>query len=196
MEGTVLEGRFELVFEAKYGNDWANAFRRGEYDICQGGWSGAAWDPGYMLMAYLSAAYMYSAAWDTNSHLLQISVPGVAANGAPTNNPDDVFTSTMPVYNWWYYLNTLWASGALDEDFRLVIIAALEQEVLLQYYTVPYSYSSSASLISYQVDYITYEYNTFMGYGGIQYMTYNYDDAAWAEFVAANADSDGLLNYK
>ena len=54
---------------------------------------------------------------------------------------------------------------------------------------------SGASLISFKADYITYEYNTFMAYGGIQYMTYNYDDAEWAEFVAENAVA-GELNYK
>jgi hypothetical protein len=49
--------------------------------------------------------------------------------------------------------------------------------------------------MSYQVDYVTYEYNTFMGYGGIQYMTYNYSDAEWVDYVAANANN-GELNYK
>jgi hypothetical protein len=47
--------------------------------------------------------------------------------------------------------------------------------------------------MSYQTDYITYEYNTFMGYGGVKYMTYNFDDAAWeAEIAKVN----GQLNYK
>ena len=66
------------------------------------------------------------------------------------------------------------------------MIAALEKEVLSQYFTVPISYSFGASLISYQVDYITYEYNTFNSYGGIQYMTYNYTDNQWAEYLKNN----------
>jgi hypothetical protein len=56
-------------------------------------------------------------------------------------------------------------------------------------------YSFGASLISYKTDYITYEYNTFMGYGGTQYMTYNYTDAEWTAWVAANSEN-GELNYK
>ena len=32
-----------------------------------------------------------------------------------------------------------------------------------------------------------------MGRGGIKYMTYNYDDAEWAKFVA---DNNGTLNYE
>ena len=45
----------------------------------------------------------------------------------------------------------------------------LEKAILGEYYTVPVSYSFGASLISYQVDYVTYEYNTFMEYGEIRW---------------------------
>ena len=46
---------------------------------------------------------------------------------------------------------------------------------------------------SYKVDYTTYEYNTFMGYGGIRYMSYNYDNYEWAKVVKKNK---GQLDYK
>ncbi len=71
--------------------------------------------------------------------------------------------------------------------------AALEKEVLKVYYTVPLYNNFSASLLSYKVDYVTYEYNTFLGYGGVRYMTYNYTDAEWAKVIAEN---NGELNYK
>ena len=83
----------------------------------------------------------------------------------------------------------------MDQEFRLELIAALENVILSKYYSVPVTYEFSASLISFQTDYITYEYNTFMGYGGIQYMTYNYSDAEWVDYVAENAVI-GELNYK
>ena len=195
MKGTKLEGKFELEFNASFGSKWADDFRAGAYDICQGGWTGAAWDPGYFLLAYLSPDYMYSAAWDTSAHMLEVTMHGVDADGVPTNNAEDTYTAEHSLADWYDLLNDDWQSGALDEDFRLELIAALEKEILLQYYTVPVTYSFGASLISFKADYITYEYNTFMAYGGIQYMTYNYDDAEWAEFVAENAVA-GELNYK
>jgi hypothetical protein len=40
--------------------------------------------------------------------------------------------------------------------------------------------------MSYKHEYITREYNTFMGYGGLRYMTYNYNDEDWTEYVAKN----------
>ena len=188
-KGTPLEGRLEMVLEDK-GTNWANDFRGGAYDICAGGWNGAAWDPGYFLLAYLSPDYMYSAAWDTSAAMMTFTMKGVGENG------EDI-TETMSLIDWYNCLNGQgaydWSSNALEESQRLQLIAALEKEVLSVYYSVPLENSFSASMLSYKVDYITYEYNTFMGYGGLKYMTYNYDDADWAALVAAQNNE---LDYK
>lgn len=195
MAGTKLEGKFELEFNASFGTTWANDFRAGAYDICQGGWTGAAWDPGYFLLAYLSPDYMYSASWDTSSEEMTFTMKGVNEDGEATNVATDTYEATMALLDWYDLLNGDWASGVLNEEFRLDLIAALEKAVLSKYYSVPVTYEFSASLMGFKTDYITYEYNTFMAYGGIQYMTYNYDDAAWADYVAKNA-VNGELNYK
>ena len=195
MKGTKLEGKFELEFNASFGTEWSNDFRAGAYDVCQGGWEGAAWDPGYFLLAYLNPSYMFSKAWDTSSHMMNFTINGVNAEGVATNVAEDSYTAEHDLLTWYALLNNDWQSGVLNEEFRLTLIAALEQEILTQYYSVPLTNWFDASLISYQADYITYEYNTFMGYGGIQYMTYNYDDAEWAAYVAENAVG-GQLNYK
>jgi hypothetical protein len=151
-------------------------------------------------MAYCSPDYMYSAAWDTSKHMVTVTVHGITPNGQITNNPDDVFTATLPLFvdgenDWWGLLNGPLQQGVLDDEFRVEIIAALEETILLQYYTVPYSTYYSAALMSYKMDYISYEYNTFMGYGGIRYMTYNYDDYEWNEWVSKNKKG-GEINYK
>ena len=157
-----------------------------------GGWTGAAWDPGYFLLAYLSPDYMYSRAWDTSAVEMTFTMKGVGENGAD-------ITDTMALIDWYNCLNGAvgakydWSETALPNAKRLQLIAALEKEVLQVYYTVPLYNNFSASMLSYKVDYITYEYNTFMGYGGMKYMTYNFDDAAWADEVAKN---NGELNYK
>ena len=189
--GTPLEGRLDV--ETKdFAEAWADDFRAGAYDVCMGGWTGAAWDPGYFLLAYLSPDYMYSTAWDTSSVQMTFTMKGVAEDGGD-------ITETMSLIEWYDCLNGAagakydWSETALPNSKRLQLIAALEKEVLKVYYTVPLYNNFSASLISYKVDYITYEYNTFMGYGGMKYMTYNYDDAAWAAEVQKQ---NGELNYK
>ncbi len=187
--GAPLDG--SLGTEVKYcGTAWANDFRAGAYDVCMGGWTGAAWDPGYFLLAYLDAGYMYSAAWDTANTMMEFTMVGVGENG------EDI-TENMSLLDWYACLNGTgaydWSSNGLEESQRLQLIAALEKEVLKVYYTVPLYNNFSASLLSYKVDYVTYEYNTFMNYGGVEYMTYNFTDEEWDAEVAAQG---GELNYK
>ena len=190
--GTSLEGRIEFEFNASFGSKWATDFRAGAYDICLGGWSGAAWNPGYFLLAYLDEGYRYATGWDTNTITMTFTMKGVGENGAD-------ITETMTLMEWYDCLNGHegakydWSEAALKQDQRLQLIAALEGQVLQSYFCVPMLNSFSASLISYKLDYITYDYNTFMGYGGLKYATYNYTDQEWAEAVAAQ---NGELDYK
>ncbi len=191
VKGTALEGRLELELK-DFSTAWSNDFRAGAYDVCMGGWTGAAWDPGYFLLAYLSPDYMYSAAWDTANTMMTFTMKGVGENGAD-------ITETMGLLDWYDCLNGAanakydWSATALKQSQRLQLIAALEKEVLKVYYTVPLANNFGASMLSYKIDYVTYEYNTFMGYGGIKYMTFNFDDVAWNAEVAKN---NGELNYK
>ena len=184
VKGTSLEGRLETEVK-DFGSAWSNDFRAGKYDVCMGGWTGAAWDPGYFLLAYLSPDYMYSAAWDTSSAQMTFTMMGEEY--------------TMSLMDWYDCLNGAsgaahdWSDVALEQEDRLPLIAALEKEVLKVYYTVPLYNNFSASMLSYKVDYVTYTYNTFMSYGGIKYMTYNFDDEAWAAEVAA---ANGEIDYK
>jgi oligopeptide transport system substrate-binding protein len=135
---------------------------------------------------------MYSTAWDTGSQEMTFTMKGVGEDGGD-------ITETMSLLAWYDCLNGAegakydWSATALEQSKRLQLIAALENEVLAAYYTVPLYNNFSASLLSYKVDYVTYEYNTFMSYGGIKYMTFNFDDEGWAAEVAKY---DGELNYK
>ena len=173
--GTPLEGRLTLDFDASFGSKWATDFRAGAYEICQGGWSGAAWDPGYFLLAYLSPDYMYSKGWDTSRAMLTFDI-----------YQDGSDVRTMSLLDWYDCLNDNegcainLSEGHYDTACRLELIAAIEGEILKVYYTVPLYNYYSATLLSYKVNYISTTYNTFMGYGGLRYMTYNYDDLAWS----------------
>ena len=193
LKTTPLENRFEVVFDASFGDEWATSFRSGSYDICQAGWRGSAWDPGYFLLAYLDPDYAYSSAWKTDEHLLTFTVQGVNGRGEATNEESDRYTATKSLMEWYDDLNGKWGAGTLEERFRLPLIAEMEKEILLQYYTVPLTNSYSASLTSFKVDYTTYDYNTFMQYGGLRYARYRYDDLEWAKFVASQG---GTLDYK
>jgi len=276
-KGTKLEGRIELTFEAK-GTTWATDFRQGKYDICGGGWTGGDWDPGYILICYISPDYTYATAWDTSKHELTATISGLNeyaqvcdANGNVTDtelrraiaretsktNPEPInldefelyaslnqilsyacsqsyslsyyykyypnlfkkdgvdnfaklnsmlgteeyilvteevkqvlrdiaysyyssktagddfswawytfcfykpdvveTTLTMTLTEWYNCLNGIsgaafnWAEGYASDDARVQIMAALEGEILKQYYSVPLTYRYSAELISYKL---------------------------------------------
>lgn len=192
VKGTKLEGRLEFEEIKDAGDNWADDFKAGNYDVCQGGWNGAAWDPGYFLLAYLGDDYRYAQGWHPETIEMEFTMPGVGENG------EDV-TDTLTLDAWYDCLNGAagakynWAEGKVEHSKRLLLIAALEEQILTSYYVVPISYYFSASLLSFKVEYLTTEYNTFMGYGGIKYLSYKYSDNEWTAAVEA---AGGEIDYR
>ena len=125
--------------------------------------------------------------------MLTTTIKGVNGRGEVTNDQADSYTATKSMMEWYDDLNGKWGAGTLAEQFRLPLIATMEKEILTQYYTVPLTNNYSASLMSYKMDYATYEYNTFMEYGGLRYAKYRYDDLEWKNYVAKQG---GTLDYK
>ena len=119
VEGTLLEGRIETELVEK-GTKWSDDFRAGSYDICTGGWTGAAWDPGFFLAAYISPEYMYSQAWDTSNAMMTFTV-----RKGNTTTGEDV-TETMSLMAWYDCLNGApeakynWAQGKIEDRKSVV----------------------------------------------------------------------------
>ncbi len=188
--GTPLEGKVEIEYFYYSSATWSEQFADGEYDLCFGAWGSAAFNPYYLLCeTQISDTNRWAAGWDPGS--VELTVDGLTPDEA---HPDGSYTFNL--YDW--SANLQGKSGCTvnfslypDED-KLTILGAIETAILQQYYSVPVYSRYSASLISYKCDYNSYEYNTFMGYGGMRYMTYHFDDAEWAAFVAEK----GTLNYK
>ena len=62
----------------------------------------------------------------------------------------------------------------------------MEAAFLSWYPTTAVYYRNTASMDSQKVQAASDTYVTLVQFGGIQFMTYNYDDAAWAEYITAN----------
>ena len=73
-----------------------------------------------------------------------------------------------------------------DYDTRCAFYAQLEAAFLNWYPTTAVYYRNTASMDSQKVQSGSDTYITLVGFGGIAFMTYNYDDDAWAEFIANN----------
>ncbi|MBR0229804.1 MAG: hypothetical protein IJL94_00270, partial [Erysipelotrichaceae bacterium] len=85
------------------------------------------------------------------------------------------------------------AGTTVDNAIRLKVLAAIEGVVLQQYTMIPVGLDASASLKCKRVKYYTEEYVFGMGRGGIQYTTFEMDDAQWADYVKQQG---GTLDYK
>ena len=189
-KGTSIEGKIKIEYFMFSSATWSEQFADGEYDLCFGAWGNAPFNPAYLLCeTQISDENRYAVKWDPKT----VSVTVKAT-------PDDKHEDGVYTYNLEQWRLILQGKDDCPVNFKnfpiedqLAALGAVETAILKEYYSIPVFSRYSASLMGYKVDYVSYEYNTFMGYGGIRYMTFNYDDTAWAEFVASN---NNILNYK
>ena len=73
-----------------------------------------------------------------------------------------------------------------DYETRCAFYSQMEAAFLNWYTTTPIYYRNSASLYSQKVQPASDTYINLVLFGGMEYMTYNYDDAQWAEYIANN----------
>ena len=155
---------------------------KGEYAIGYGAWGGAAFYPFRNMQVYCDTEQYEiheTACWDPSTEELTIKVDG-----------EDV---TMTWQEWSRALVGTGAYANADFNTKLQVTATMEKEFLNKYYRIPLAGSCIASLLSYQVNYFTEEYNIMYGFGGMELMTYNYNDAQWADYVAK---AGGTLSYE
>lgn len=189
-KGTAFEGKISIEYFVFSDKTWSEQFENGEYDLCFGAWGNAAFNPAYLLCeTQISDDNRYAKAWDPT-----------AVNVTVKATPDAKHEDGVYTYNLEQWRNILQGKDKALPNFKnfpmedqLTALGAVETAILKAYYSIPVYSRYTASLMGYKTDYITYEYNTFMGYGGIRYMSYNFDDTEWAAFVA---EKGGELNYK
>ena len=211
VKGTKLEGKLVFTKDDTLGNAFADALRDNSVDILFGvGWSGSALDPFKLVSAYTDPSYQYDDAIDYTAIFKDIHFDTlVDAEGKTHNNVTlrasidawsidclageaiDAFVvvdgeATKDVIK-------VSAGTKADLTFRTKILNACEAAILEQYTMLPLDDDASAALKSMKINYYTEEYVYGVGRGGVKYMTYNYDDYEWAQFVASN---NGQLQYK
>lgn len=190
-KGTALEGKISIEYFIFSDKTWSEQFKKGEYDLCFGAWSNAPFNPSYLLCeTQINENVRWAKGWDPTK--VNVSVKAT---------PDADHENGIYTYNLEQWRLILQGKEGCPVNFKknfsmedqLTALGAVEAAILKEYYSVPVFSLYSASLMGYKTDYVTYEYNTFMGYGGIRYMSYNFDDTEWAAFVS---EKGGTLNYK
>ena len=185
--GSALEGKCEL--EMVVDADYYNTMYSGNADMIFTTWGGAAYSPYSMLyQCYCDAAdgsgNQMEYGFDTTKVTVTMEVDG------------EMFSDNLQNWALWANADTsvqikgengtvLETFGSYDADTRANMFSKLEYAYLAYYTTTPMYYRNSASLVSQKGDYAVTQYVDLIGFAGVQFYTYNYTDAQWAEVCAA-----------
>ncbi len=185
VKGTKLEGMLEFAKDDTIADNFAGSLKSNQVDMLfYVGWSGMELNPYGLMQAYVHPSYTYDSHNDYTKIDLTINLNGT--------------DYTTDMYSWYEILNGKklpikaadgsileYSCGTADGDFdtRLLILGKLEGAILQNYNFIPLAGDASAALKGAQLKYYTENYIYGMGFGGIKYMTYHYDDAQWADYV-------------
>ena len=184
----VIEGSGFSKFEVEaVGNieDRYGAVPRGEYAIGYGAWGGAAFYPFRNLQVYADPdSYDVNelGCWNPTTERYKVTVDG--------EEYDLTWQQWSNVFVDQSICPELYAAS---NEVKLQITAELEKAYLEFFYRIPLCGTTSAFLLGYQVSYYTENYNIMYDFGGFRLMSFNYNDAEWADFVASQG---GIINYR
>ena len=197
-----------ITFELKVvkNEDYYNAAKSGNYDMIFSVWGGAAINPYGLMQVYCDPDFEstceYGFKGNQNSAKLKIAF-------------DDGTSEERTIAEWYTKLNGDLAEMDIDElvsdrksevasdkelvakynaqhQKRVTVLAKLEAAILKRFEAVPLVARGSTSLYSVKVKYATNKYINLVGYGGIRFMTFNYTDKQWNEFIKSNEFSKDI----
>lgn len=187
-KGTKFEGKLSMSMTVD--TDYYNTMTSGGADMIFTTWGGATMDPfGVFARCYCDAA---DGSGNQNEYGFDTSKINL------TFDLGDKGELTDTLQHW-----AMWANNAGEKDVPVIfdalgafadyaystrceIAAGVEAAILHWFPTTSLYYRNVASLTSQKVNNASDTYLTLVGFGGLEYITFNYDDAAWAEYIANN----------
>lgn len=168
-KGTPLEGR--IIVKMTPDADYYDKAKQGFFEMIISTWGGSSMDPFGITEVYADKTKYNEYGFEPEKLNVTIEINGESI--------------TKNFYDWFVALcNTDYAVA--DVDTRTKILAAMEEAFLSSYTATPMYYRTVASLDSRKVLNATDEYVQIVAFGGIRFLTYNYDDAAWEAYCAEN----------
>ena len=172
----------------------------GNYAIGWGAWGGAAFYPFKMFECYLepdavaqSGGIHESGCFNPRSDTMTIE----AFDWVDSNGQTQHFDTQTMTWEQWSLSNKTTGNGQYvkaDINLKLAILSKIETAYLSNYYCVPVAGSAAVGLDGYKIKNITDVYNIMYGFGGLRFMSFNYSDKEWSEWVSSNS-RNGVLPY-
>ena len=188
VKGSAFEGKIDMTMTPDA--DYYETNYSGGADMIFTTWGGAAMDPfGVFARCYCDAAdgsgNQMEYGYDTSKIMVTYDFGGEIGELTDTlqhwamwaNNA----TADVPVI-----FEALGAFADYAYSTRCEIVAGVEHAIMNWFPTTSLYYRNSASLTSQKVNWASDTYLNIIGFGGLEFYTYNYDDAAWADYIANN----------
>ena len=183
-EGTDFEGKVSMTMVADA--DYYNTMESGGTDIIFSTWGGAAYQPFTIMMN----CYVDGGTKDSPNQM-EYGFDSAAVKCTININGVD-YTDTLQ--NWCFYMGdaaeikaadgtVLGKFGEMDAATRCAFLARMEYAYLDNYVVTPMYYRNSGSLYSQKGQFAVDTYQDLVGFGGLNFYTFNYDDDEWAEAV-------------
>lgn len=201
-QGTKFENHLSVKLSDPIGSGWSNELKdTGNIDVLfLVGWGGDPMDPYGLFGCTADPSLQYDTFTDKTSFTYDVEVNGqtlrasynawvhealqgatitaqvIGADGNPTGETVNI------------------SAGSNDPaEVRVAIMAAGEEAVMNLANLFPLASDASASLRGMRMEYVTYEFNLMMTFGGIEWNKFLMDDDEFAQYVASQG---GTLNYK
>lgn len=153
--------------------NYYDSAKQGNYDMIFSIWGGAQINPYGLMEVYCSNDFAscceYGFKGQQSSTLLEIDADGDGKISSDENKS----------YNAWYEEMT----SSLNTTKKLNILAGLEAGILSRFEAIPIVARGTSSLTSFKVEQGSSNYVSLVGYGGIRFMTFNYTNTEWNNFV-------------
>lgn len=208
-EGKAAADQIDIKFEftIQKDEDYYNTAKTGRYDLIFSIWGGAAINPYGLMEVYCDPEFEstceYGFRGKQDSVMLEIDVNG--------DNSIDKATEVKSFAAWYTeitgtliepdiegirekiekegYTPTIEEEADIEEynrihDRKITILAGLEAGILNRFEAVPIVAKGTSSLNSFKIENGSPTYVNLVGYGGVRFLTFTYDDAQWADFVS------------
>ena len=175
--GTPFEGKISLKMTED--PDYYETMYSGNATIIFSTWGGAAMSPfSVFYQCYCDAAdgsgNQMEYGFDTSKISVHLTVNGTNVTASLQEWAHWCNGDAVKVID-----NALGKFTDYEYSVRCEVFAQLENVYLSHFTTIPLYYRNGTSLLSRKVDYAVDQYLQIIGYGGLRYMTFNYNDAEW-----------------
>lgn len=169
-EGTSFEGKISI--KTSVDENYYENMEKGNVDMAITAWGGASFDPYGVLWCYCDPSAVHEYGFDPMKETVTIEIEG------------QKITKT---YNGWYKAVCQGEYSNSSSDIKNTILANVEKNLLLIYNMIPFRYLNSVALESQRIIEGSDHYvNPLVGFGGLRFMTYSMDDAAWETYCKKN----------